>query len=308
MRSLTLVALFVFFTIGIALTRSDQTARSGQSEAISIAAGCVAPPANMVSWWAGDGNANDIQGSNHGTVSGGVGYAGGKVGQAFDLNGTNGIITIGNPSNLQLTTAITAEAWIRPDTTFADYRTVVSKWSQTSQQSWGLFVNSNRIYAIVANGNGQFTDAIGGNIPFGTTASMTHVAMTYSAADGIRVYVNGALVDSDVSVGNMKNGSDVVRIGNDSGLVGVRYFDGLIDEASVYNRALSAAEIQAIAGAGVDGKCKPGAPTPTPTPTPIPTPTPGNCLTPPSGMVAWYPGDGTANDIQGTNHGTSTLR
>src|SRR5262249_36974468 len=28
------------------------------------------------------------------------------------------------------------------------------------------------------------------------------------------------------------------------------------------------------------------------------------CVTPPSGMVAWWPGDGNANDIQGSNNGT----
>src|ERR1051326_5483155 len=38
--------------------------------------------------------------------------------------------------------------------------------------------------------------------------------------------------------------------------------------------------------------------TPTPTPTPIPTPTP-TCVTPPSGMLGWWPGDGNANDISG---------
>src|SRR5205807_6723543 len=206
-------------------------------------AGCVLPPANMISWWSGDGNANDIQGGNHGAQSGGVGFAAGKVGQAFDLNGSNGIISFGNPANLQLTSAVTAEAWIRPRTTFGDYRTVVSKWSQTTNSSWGLFVANNKVYGIVANSSGQVTDGIGGDIPFGASAAFSHVAMSYSATDGIRVYVNGVQVDSDVSIGNIRNGSDVVRVGNDSGLVGVRYFDGLIDEVSIYNRALTGSEI-----------------------------------------------------------------
>jgi len=182
-------------------------------------AGCVLPPANMISWWPGDGNANDIQGGNHGAQSGGVGCAAGKVGQAFDLNGSNGIISFGNPANLQLTSAVTAEAWIRPRTTFGDYRTVVSKWSQTTNSSWGLFVANNKVYGIVANSSGQVTDGIGGDIPFGASAAFSHVAMSYSATDGIRVYVNGVQVDSDVSIGNIRNGSDVVRVGNDSCLV-----------------------------------------------------------------------------------------
>lgn len=38
---------------------------------------------------------------------------------------------------------------------------------------------------------------------------------------------------------------------------------------------------------------------PTPTPTPTPTPEP-----PPAGLIAWWPGDGHANDVVGENNGT----
>ncbi len=224
-------------------------------QAAADQASCVVPPPNMVSWYRAEGDFSDFVGGNSGTQTGGVGFATGKVGQAFNLDGSNDIISFGNPVNLQLTNALTAEAWIRPDSTFGDYRTVVSKWSQTANASWGLFVTDNRVFGIVGNGAGQFTDAVGGTIPFGTTAAFTHVAMTYSAADGIRVYVNGVLVQSDVGIGNIHNGTDVVRIGNDSGLVGVRYFDGLIDEVGIFGRVLSATEIQSIYNAGVDGKC-----------------------------------------------------
>lgn len=30
------------------------------------------------------------------------------------------------------------------------------------------------------------------------------------------------------------------------------------------------------------------------------------CLTPPSGLAGWWPGDGTGNDIAGTNNGDKT--
>src|SRR4029077_11849361 len=54
---------------------------------------------------------------------------------------------------------------------------------------------------------------------------------------------------------------------------------GLIDEIEVFNRALSAPEIQAIADAGSAGKCKP-TPTPTATPTATFTPTATATFTP----------------------------
>lgn len=43
----------------------------------------ILPPADLVAWWPGDGNANDIVGGNDGGLLGGSAYAPGKVGQAL---------------------------------------------------------------------------------------------------------------------------------------------------------------------------------------------------------------------------------
>src|SRR5688572_11110605 len=48
---------------------------------------CVPPPAGLINWWAGDGNANDIQGSSEGALVGGTTFAPGKVAQAFKFDG-----------------------------------------------------------------------------------------------------------------------------------------------------------------------------------------------------------------------------
>ena len=42
----------------------------------------------LISWWQGEGNAIDVLGGNNGTLVGGVTFAAGKVGQAFNLNGS----------------------------------------------------------------------------------------------------------------------------------------------------------------------------------------------------------------------------
>ena len=46
--------------------------------------GCLTPPAGLVAWYAGEGDANDSINSNQGNLSGGLGFAPGEVGQAFD--------------------------------------------------------------------------------------------------------------------------------------------------------------------------------------------------------------------------------
>lgn len=69
----------------------------------------------------------------------------------------------------------------------------------------------------------------------------THLAFTY---DGIteRLFVNGVQVSSKARTGPVQTSTGPLRIGGDS--IWGEYFLGLIDEVRVYNRALSATEIQ----------------------------------------------------------------
>src|SRR4029077_19575363 len=62
------------------------------------------------------------------------------------------------------------------------------------------------------------------------------------------------------------------------------FWNGQIDEVEVFRHALTATEVASIYAAGSAGKCP--------------------CTPAPSGMVNWWPGDGNANDIQGSRNGT----
>src|SRR2546425_5494647 len=74
---------------------------------------CVPPPSGMVSWWPGDGNANDIVDGNNGTLQGGATFAPGLVGQAFSLDGINAFVDAGNASNLQVSSGdFTVDTWV----------------------------------------------------------------------------------------------------------------------------------------------------------------------------------------------------
>ena len=70
----------------------------------------------------------------------------------------------------------------------------------------------------------------------------THLAATYDGAN-LRLYVNGTQVGDAWPTGSMSASTGVLRIGGND--VWWEWFQGLIDEVRVYNRALSAAEIQA---------------------------------------------------------------
>src|SRR5205823_6425553 len=76
---------------------------------------CVPPPANIVGWWRAEGNGLDHAGSNNATLSW-VGFAAGKVGQAFSFDGASGYADVPAAPSLDLGSGpgFTIEAWINP--------------------------------------------------------------------------------------------------------------------------------------------------------------------------------------------------
>ncbi|MGZ5438057.1 MAG: hypothetical protein ACXW3F_18375, partial [Pyrinomonadaceae bacterium] len=77
---------------------------------------CVTPPAGIVGWWPGDGNANDIQGPTfeNGTLLNGTTFATGKVGQAFSFDGVDDLVRADNATIINGGPQATYDAWVYP--------------------------------------------------------------------------------------------------------------------------------------------------------------------------------------------------
>jgi hypothetical protein len=69
----------------------------------------------------------------------------------------------------------------------------------------------------------------------------THLAMTFDGTT-VRLFIGGSQVASVAASGSIVTTTGVLRIGGNGPPGG--YFQGLIDDLRIYNRALSAAEIQ----------------------------------------------------------------
>ncbi len=209
--------------------------------AAPVMAICVTPPSGMVSWWPGDGTANDLVGGNNGALVGAVGYAAGEVGQSFNLTG--GYVQVPDTANLDITGQLTIDAWINPS---ALGGRVVDKITAGGADGYLLDTFGGVIRFIVGN------QGLSGSFPL-PTGTWSHIAGVYDGTQ-MRVYLNGALNGTlDTSIAIPAN-SLQLRIGAASD--GGSQFSGLIDEVEVFNRALSVSEIQAIFNAGIDGKCK----------------------------------------------------
>jgi hypothetical protein len=242
--------------------------------AATVPIACTPPPPNMISWWPGDGNANDIQGSNNGTLMNGATFAPGLVGQAFSFDGINQYVDIANAAGLNPTTALTFDAWVNPQALANADNTVIAKSSESvGQRSYGMWItNDGRVHVEPSSLGTSMADTPPGVVPLNT---WTHVAGVITAGVGFNIYVNG-VEQSLTTAGPLPAllATTVPVMIGDSDLVTRDWlFTGLIDEVEIFNRALSQAEIQAIVNAGSFGKCK-GQPTPTPTPTATSTATP----------------------------------
>ncbi|MFC1865001.1 PKD domain-containing protein, partial [Chloroflexota bacterium] len=79
---------------------------------------------------------------------------------------------------------------------------------------------------------------------------LTHVAGTYDGSQ-MKIYINGVLVNNAAATVAIPMNTLPLRIGADSN--GQNLFKGLIDEVSLFNRALSDAEMWELFNAGVPG-------------------------------------------------------
>ena len=132
---------------------------------------------------------------------------------------------------------MTLEAWVQSNA--LDWRTVVLK-ERPGGLAYSLYASSdnNRPLTEIAAANGGDTCGTASL----TAGTWTHLASTYDGAT-LRLYVNSTQVSSRAISGAMAVSSGALRIGGNA--VWGEHFNGLIDEVRVYERALSAAEIQA---------------------------------------------------------------
>jgi hypothetical protein len=171
---------------------------------------------------------------NNGTLQGGSSWTtSGRYGTAILFNGTNAYVNIPSSPSLQLTSAMTLEAWVMPSRLTGIWRDVIYK----GMDNYYLEAESTSAKPAI---KGTLSGPLYGTVAL-TTKTWTHMAGTYDGAT-LRLYVNGAQVNSQTQTGPIAVSTNPLQIGGDT-FYG-QYFQGTIDEIRVYNRALSAAEIQ----------------------------------------------------------------
>jgi hypothetical protein len=241
------------------------SSRADDIYVVTTTANCVQPPSGLGAWYPGDGNANDIQGTNNGTLAGsGTTFPVGEVGQAFSFSGS-GYVSVNNSSSLNPTAAMTVDAWVKTTNSSVE-GSLMSKFQHSNGAA------SDDSYYLGINGVGspgtlrwQLDTPLGDFILNSPTLNIFdgqfhHVAATYDGSLMV-IYVDGQSVASRSANGAIQTTTTPLYLGAaiDASVVGAtgRFFVGQLDEVDIFNRALTQTEIQSIFNAGSSGKCKP---------------------------------------------------
>ncbi len=254
--------------------------------AFAALATSAATPADLVSSWRADGNAQDAMGTNHGTLIGGAGFTAGVSGQAFLLDGIDDFIRIPDSASLHLAGELTVEMWFKREDA-SSYGVLMDKrdWFTCN---YGVIMSSDWGFQLYCS-DGSYKIS---HSPVPSPGTFHHLAGTYRQTDPshveLKTYVDGQLVASDNFSGNLAatfNSQNLtIGVGRDG--EGGSFFRGVIDEVSLYRKALSLSEIQSNYLAFS-------------TNVPPPPPPPTNS----GGLLALWRADGDGQDSIGVNHG-----
>ncbi|GFZ92305.1 hypothetical protein GCM10008018_43260 [Paenibacillus marchantiophytorum] len=196
----------------------------------------TAPTGGVAYWKFDEGSgtsAADSWGTNTGTVNGATWTTVGKVGAGLVFNGSSNYVNVGKTD---IAGAWTAAMWVnRTDNTAASS-------SLMSSANYALKLEQyNHTNKVGFSKYGVADYAFNYSAPTGTWVHLTFVG----TSTGTTLYVNGTLQETNSAIISLPMDKIGVEKGGTTG-----FLKGSLDDLQIYNRALSAAEIFAIANPG----------------------------------------------------------
>lgn len=243
-----------------AQVKADFIARGGSEGAAAVmgASNQKFLSDGLVGYWKMDeaswnGTASEVVDSsgngNHGVRAGDATTAAGKFGNGGTFDGTGDSVLIGDPSSGALdfgTGDFTLSSWFYVSSLPSAYKSIINKGA-VGAVGYGLTISDdNKLSGSIQATGG--TNQHAKSVTAITAGSWQHATVVFKRNDKIYIYINGNLNNSVSygagNTGSVDNSVDF-RLGSYSN--GTEFpFNGLIDEARIYNRALSPNEVKQL--------------------------------------------------------------
>lgn len=233
-------------TYVLRLTANDGSLQSSDDVTVQVEA--APTPGNndgLVGHWTMDGNGNDASGNgNHGSPIGSTSYGAGRVSSALLLASSSSRLQVPDNDSLDITGPITIATWIRPTTMATQY--VVSKNVKAGTDGFELSLSATgKVFVRFNEDSSGDALRLDSSSKYPTNGSTwMHVVATYDGST-IKLYINGQLEGSKNASFQIAANDLPLSIGSGDG--GYRGMKGAVDDVRIYSRALSAAEVAALA-------------------------------------------------------------
>jgi len=178
--------------------------------------------------------------------------------RAIDIQGDlgTGLVDLGNVVGLDAASDFSLSMWFTMDSIPGSFPGLISKRSAFSGFDWELFIRSSGSNGLEFAAGGTFTGSIVSPTPPTPAPDWHHLALT-KAGTSYSLYLDGGPpVVSTIT--SPIDGGDTVAVGVLQGTPSPsNSWDGLTDDVGIFDRALTAAEVLAIAnlpaiGTGLD--------------------------------------------------------
>jgi len=214
----------------------------------------------LVGHWTFDGpdmltNVADVsgQGNNGSLVLGASGNtatttSGGMIGQALEFDGVDDYVVMPDSASLSFTNpALTISGWVNLRSLQINERALVRK---NVQWAFDFFPNTNKIRFLVKTSGGTDGWTSGNDYSYTfNVGEWQHFVGVYNGSN-IEVFVDGVSLGTKVVTGNIVDTANKVHINSDAEGYGGLFLDSSLDDVRIYNRALSADEVEQLYNMG----------------------------------------------------------
>ena len=207
----------------------------------------------LVAHWPGDDSGAEVIGARDATAVNGAAFGPGKIGQAFSLDGGNDYFQVADdPLWTFGSNDFTVALWVNFDSispgpvTVAPNTLIAHDQGGGSIPKWAFSYNASGSLIFHVNGAGS-TFVTSPSTFFPATGDWHHVAVTRTGTT-FSFFADGLPLGASSGPATIPDAAAPLTIGQAEGL---GFLDGLIDDVRIYDSALSAGDVEALAAAPI---------------------------------------------------------